>query len=419
MSESIRNDASVGGRRRRTVRIEISPKSMVFAGLIAAGVWVAIRLAPALMVLLVALMIVGTLVPAVRRLQAHRIGRRTAILIVFGLLLLVLIGMVTLTLPALIAQLSNLIDQEPVLRAHLVEFLGRFRITEFLSVSVRDVHYDALIKSAAVDMLAMSARMIEVVAYTAGAFFLAFYMMFDSDRLLGALFLTTPRQHHIRLSRILLKLETIVGGYIRGQLLTCLLMGAFMFLLLTVCGVPNALALATFGGAADVLPFVGIFLTMIPALLASIPQGAVVTIVLLVLMLCYEEFESRVLVPVVYGRALRLPSSVVLFALIAGGALAGIAAAQFLAFQATARSSAEAGADVVTAVPRPQWQLGPSPWLLTAGALVAVITGVLARPDQSAEPAIRPRAADGPGPPQLPGRPDALPTTRSLQRRAC
>jgi hypothetical protein len=34
-----------------------------------------------------------------------------------------------------------------------------------------------------------------------------------------------------------------------------------------------------------------------------------------------------VLVPVVYGRALRLPSSVVLFALIAGGTLAGVAGA--------------------------------------------------------------------------------------------
>jgi hypothetical protein len=47
----------------------------------------------------------------------------------------------------------------------------------------------------------------------------------------------------------------------------------------------------------------------------------------LVLMLCYEEFESRVLVPVVYGRALRLPSSVVLFSLIAGGTFAGVAGA--------------------------------------------------------------------------------------------
>ena len=38
----------------------------------------------------------------------------------------------------------------------------------------------------------------------------------------------------------------------------------------------------------------------------------------------YEEFESRVLVPRIYGRALRLPSSIVLFALLAGGTLMGI-----------------------------------------------------------------------------------------------
>ena len=44
-------------------------------------------------------------------------------------------------------------------------------------------------------------------------------------------------------------------------------------------------------------------------------------------MLAYEEFESRVLVPRIYGRALRLPSSVVLFALLAGGTLMGIVGA--------------------------------------------------------------------------------------------
>jgi hypothetical protein len=41
-------------------------------------------------------------------------------------------------------------------------------------------------------------------------------------------------------------------------------------------------------------------------------------------MLAYEEFESRVLVPRIYGRALRLPASVVMFALLAGGTLMGI-----------------------------------------------------------------------------------------------
>ena len=44
-------------------------------------------------------------------------------------------------------------------------------------------------------------------------------------------------------------------------------------------------------------------------------------------MLAYEEFESRFLVPRIYGRALRLPSSVVLVALLAGGTLMGIVGA--------------------------------------------------------------------------------------------
>lgn len=312
---------------RRTLRIEIAPRILVFAVLVAAAAWIVVKLMPALLVLLVALMIVGTLNPAVQWLQARKMRRGAAIAVVFGVLSLLSLALATLTVPDLIAQVSSLIDQEPKLRANVVKFLASYPLTEFLAVVVRDIHYDALIKSAGAEVLAISARLLEILAYSAGAFFLALYMMIDSDRLRGALFLATPRPHHIRLSRILLNLETIVGGYIRGQLVTCTLMGLFMFVLLTLCGVPNALALAFFGGVADVLPFVGIFLTMVPAVLASLSQGVVVTVIVLVLMLCYEEFESRVLVPVVYGRALRLPSSVVLFALIAGGTLAGVVGA--------------------------------------------------------------------------------------------
>jgi predicted PurR-regulated permease PerM len=152
-------------------------------------------------------------------------------------------------------------------------------------------------------------------------------MMIDRDRLRGALFAVVPRSHHIRLSRILLGLATIVGGYIRGQLLTCLLMSGFILVLLLVCGVPNALAIAVFGGLMDLLPYIGVFLTMAPVVLAAWEQGPVIAGAVFVLMLGYEEFESRVLVPLVYGRALRLPASVVFFSLILGMAMAGLVGA--------------------------------------------------------------------------------------------
>ena len=160
-----------------------------------------------------------------------------------------------------------------------------------------------------------------------GAIFLALYMMIDRDRLRGGLFAIVPRSHHIRLSRVMMNLETIVGGYIRGQIITCALMAVFTFFLLVACGVPHALAIAVFGGVADVLPYIGIFLTMGPAVVAAMAQGPAVTVLVLVLMLAYEEFESRVIVPLVYGRALRLPSSVVLFSLVVGATLLGIVGA--------------------------------------------------------------------------------------------
>ena len=108
--------------------------------------------------------------------------------------------------------------------------------------------------------------------------------MIDRDRLRGGLFAVVPRSHHIRLSRIMMNLETIVGSYIRGQMVTSLLMSVFTFVLLTACGVENALALAVFAGLADVLPYIGPVLSVGPAVLAALPRGPVVAVVVLVLM---------------------------------------------------------------------------------------------------------------------------------------
>jgi len=118
----------------------------------------------------------------------------------------------------------------------------------------------------------------------------------------------------------MMNLETIVGGYIRGQVITCVLMAVFTFILLAVCGVPNALAIAVFGVSRTCYRILA-FSHDRPCGRGSAGPGPDRHRASAMMMLAYEEFESRVLVPVVYGRALRLPSSVVLFSLIAGATL--------------------------------------------------------------------------------------------------
>jgi len=312
------------GDQTRHVRFEISPKTMVVLVLVLASLWLLIRLWPVILVLVVALLVAGTLSPAVSWLENKGVKRGLGIAIVFAVFFILALLLAVVTLPALVAQAVTLVEHEPALRARLVRYLARSHLGAPLATWLRGLKADALTGAFGAVAFAYSLRIFTAVAYGLTSLFLGLYIMIDRDRLRGGLFALLPRTLHIRLARIMMNLETIVGAYIRGQMLTCLMMALFAFGLLKICGVENALALAAFAGIADVLPYVGPILSVGPMVLAALPHGTVIVIVVLGFMFLYEEFETRVLVPRVYGRALRLPSSVVLFALLAGGTLMGI-----------------------------------------------------------------------------------------------
>jgi putative heme transporter len=313
--------------RPRVIRIEPSPEAIIALLVLITGLWVLSRLLPVFLVLVAALIIVGTINPAVRWLEERRMSRGMGIAIVFTALTMVTVFIIALTIPTLLAQVTTLLDLEPTLRSRLAKWLAGSHLTSPLADLLRNLHSGDLVRMAASNAYEYSTRAIEILAYILSSIFLALYIMIDRDRLRGGLYLVVPRSHHIRLSRIMLNLETIVGGYIRGQVITSALMAIFVFILLMACGVANALVIAVFAGIADVLPYIGALLSVGAAVLGALSSGPTIIIVVLVLMLIYEEFESRVIVPRIYGRALRLPSSVILFSLLAGSVLLGIVGA--------------------------------------------------------------------------------------------
>src|ERR1039457_6227370 len=318
---------AVGGDGARRVRFELSPKTMVALVLVGASLWLLIQLWPVLLVLVVALLVAGTLSPVVRWLEERRVRRGAGIAIVFTVFFILALLVVALTIPTLVSQAAALLEHEPALRARLADRLAGSHLSAPLAHWLRGLKYDALTGTIGAAAFAFSVRVFGAAAYGMSALFLGLYIMIDRDRLRGGLFAIVPRSHHIRLSRVMMNLETIVGAYIRGQVITSASIGFFILILMIACGVENAMALALFGAVADVLPYIGIFLPLATGVLSAVPHGPVITFVVLALMLFYMEFEGRVLVPRVYGQALRLPSTVVLFSLLAGGTLMGITGA--------------------------------------------------------------------------------------------
>jgi predicted PurR-regulated permease PerM len=297
---------------------------MLIALLMIGSLWMLAKLLPVVLMIVAALALVGTLNPAVGWLEARHIRRKAAIAIVFGSAVVFAALLLFLTIPPLIAQVRGLVSREPEFRAHAVALLQRSPLTSPLAEQLRNINYGQRLRSSQATVMSATGRTFEFLAYLAGSISLALYFMIDRDRLRGAAFAAVPRGHHIRFSRVLLDLETIVGGYIRGQAVTCALITVFILVLLLVCRVPNALALAALGGIMDLLPCIGPLLMIGPAVLAAYGNGPVIAVVVFVALLLYEEFESRILVPFIYGRTLRLPSAIVFLSLVVGAVLGGM-----------------------------------------------------------------------------------------------
>jgi len=309
---------------RPTLRVEITPRTIGYVLLAIASVWVLFKLTNVVLVVIVALILVGTIEPAAAWLESRRLGRGKALALVFVSFTVAFAGLLVLTVPPLISQLLELTNQAPATRDKFLAWLAQHEGTESIARSVRSLPVDDLTAKMGATLVGYSTTILSAIGYGLTTMFLAIYLLADPVRSKGVVFALVSRRHHVKLARILIELKVIVGGYMRGQLITSAAITAFVFVLLSILRVDNALAIAIFAGLTDVIPFVGGLIASAPVIAAVAGHGIVATIVVACLMLVYQEFETRMLVPRVYGRMLRLSPAVVLIALLVGGTLMGI-----------------------------------------------------------------------------------------------
>jgi predicted PurR-regulated permease PerM len=306
------------------LRIEIAPGTIFLVLGVIAGIWFLSQLATVLSVVVIALVLVGTFDPLVAWLERHGLRRRLALVLVFVVAALAFAAFVLLMVPPLIAQLLRLVEGAPRTREQIIRGLHGYRWAKPLIEAIQDLPIDHLTTRAGTAMIGYSTSLFELIGYGISTLFLAIYLLADPARAKGLVYSVVSRHHHVKLARILLELKLIVGGYMRGQLVTSISIAIFVFAGLTAVGADNALPIALFAALTDVLPFVGGYVASAPVVIAVSPHGATVVLVVAGVMMLYQEFESRILVPRVYGRVLRLPPAVVLVALLTGGTLAGM-----------------------------------------------------------------------------------------------
>lgn len=320
-------DTVPGEQPARTVRHELSIRSLFSVLAIIGGLWLLVRLWEIILLLVIALILAGTASPLVGALERRRLNRSVALGVVLLALMLAIVGLGAMLIPALVGQVKDLVAAAPAIQTRLADFVASLPLIAASADTIRSAQPTQILAPLGASALALAAGAAQLVVLSLTVVVLAFYLVADHERVQGFIFSLIPRRYHLRSARVLLEMETVVGGYVRGQALTSLLIGLFVFAVLWLAGTPNALAIAVFAAFADLIPFVGGALVIAPAVLATLPRGLFITAVVFVVILIYQQIEGHILIPRIYGQTLRLSPLAVLVALLVGGQLLGIVGA--------------------------------------------------------------------------------------------
>ncbi|OXS78940.1 AI-2E family transporter [Domibacillus enclensis] len=154
-------------------------------------------------------------------------------------------------------------------------------------------------------------------------FFLV-YMLKDHEKFAPfvAGFFSGERKTWMR--KTLHDLDVTLRSYIQGQLLVSFLVGLMLLIGYLIIGLDYALLLALFGMFTNVIPFLGPYIAVVPAMFIALLQEPQMALYVAIIMLVAQQIESNFISPNVMGKALDIHPLTVITVILAAGNIAGI-----------------------------------------------------------------------------------------------
>ncbi len=117
----------------------------------------------------------------------------------------------------------------------------------------------------------------------------------------------------------------VLGGYMVGTGAISLFGAATQFLIMTILGIPFALPLAVLAVFGGFIPYIGSLITTALAFLVTVALGSTQDIAIMaVFTIVFNIVQGNIVAPIVYSRVVSIHPAVVLVAIPAGNAVAGI-----------------------------------------------------------------------------------------------
>lgn len=273
------------------------------------------------------------LTPAARFLKRRGLPWKISVALIFLLLLAFFAFLFFLIVPETISQVR-------ALTAHLPEYTGK--IIDIARVI--DERYPGLNLARTLEdflhnlttnlqsyLTGLIKNIFDLVSFLMNVIFIGFvltpfilyYFMIDAVKIRRALLSLFPVERRKEYVFLLRKIDAVVGGFIRGRLLTCLFVGVCVGVGLFFMSIEFPLVIGVIAGIADIIPYLGPIIGAVPALVFAASKSIFLVLGVVALFVGVNLVEGVAITPKFLGKETGLHPITVLFALIVGGKLYG------------------------------------------------------------------------------------------------
>lgn len=309
----------------------------LIAAVVVLALWL---LGPVLTPFAVAAVIAYALTPLVNKIDGWgrgRMPRVLAVILVELLFVLALLGLVLLIVPIMAKELPLMREQVPLLADRLnnglTPWLAQFGIHVSLDVaSIKAValkylnaNYEEAFSSLLSSLKLGGSVALAIIGNSLLIPVALFYMLMDWDQFVTRLLDLVPLPMRAAVDSFTSEADSVLGQYLRGQLLVMLAMAFFYAVGLALFGLDLALPIGIFTGLAMFIPYLGFGIGLILAVLAGLLQFASLKALVMVAVVygIGQVVESLFLTPRLVGERIGLHPLAVIFALLAFGQLFG------------------------------------------------------------------------------------------------
>ncbi len=276
--------------------------------------------------------------PLVNMMEERGLSKHLSILLIFVVMLTLLIWGILMLLPILQRQTVAFIENLPFYLEQigfLVENLKTKSSENSYSPIINDVLNALDYNDFAKQIENMAANSFQSIGSIIGTLtqvvtglitipVVLYYLLLQGHELPNNIVKVFPTKQKRWISRVLYQSNRKISQYIRGQIIVAVCVGIMFAIGYSVIGLEYAVSLAVISGVLNIIPYLGSFIAIIPALIIALLTSPMMIVKVCIVLMVEQTLEGRFIQPFVLGNNLNIHPVTIILILLSSGQLFGL-----------------------------------------------------------------------------------------------